>query len=262
MKMKLVTLLCLLAYCKAAPHEHHHDDHHEGHDEHHHDDHENEDHDHPHNHRLGDHLGQLLSMDQDHYHPSVGPDGKVVVDTSMVVRSVGPLNKDEKTLTLTLTYRESFIDSRLADDGRSGMATLVGKDCDQLWTPDTFFVNSVEEEVIGGIKPNCYARVNPDGRVQVSRRMRVKTKFSLNDHITKRYGLTIASYGYHKDQIEYTGSPDSVTILPSAKETIENGGLTVEEVVVANKDVTTKTGEYSILDVRFKLGELVDYNYE
>ena len=64
-------------------------------------------------------------------------------------------------------------------------------------TPKTLipllYRNSVEEEVIGGIKPNCYARVNPDGRVQVSRRMRVKTKFSLNDHITKRYGFTIAS---------------------------------------------------------------------
>ena len=67
--------------------------------------------------------------------------------------------------------------------------------------------------------------------------------------------------GYHKDKIEYTGSPDSVTILPSAKETIENGGLSVAEVVVANKDVTTKTGEYSILDVKFKLEDLVDYEY-
>ena len=35
--------------------------------------------------------------------------------------------------------------------------------------------SSVEEEVIGGIKPNCFARVYPDGKVLVSRRIKIKS---------------------------------------------------------------------------------------
>merc|ERR1711936_831718 len=132
-------------------HEHHHADHlyhheshdhdHENHDHpkdhhaHHHEDgHDEGDHDHPHNHKLGDHLGQLLNKDQEHYHPSLKPDGQVVVDTMLKIRSIGPIDPRAKTLTLVLTHREKFTDPRLADQGRTEMATLVGKDCDLIWT--------------------------------------------------------------------------------------------------------------------------------
>merc|ERR1711936_1096324 len=157
-------LLCLVAYCSAAAlangHEDHHHDHQHGHDDHdhhknheedhdadhehgdhehhhahHHEDgHDEGDHDHPHNHKLGDHLGQLLNKDQEHYHPSLKPDGQVVVDTMLKIRSIGPIDPMAKTLTLVLTHREKFTDPRLADQGRTEMATLVGKDCDLIWT--------------------------------------------------------------------------------------------------------------------------------
>merc|ERR1712168_479258 len=256
------------AYCSTAAlsnghHDHHHDHHDEDHHEHHHEedhnDHEELDHDHPHNHRLGDHLGQLLNRDQDHYHPSLKPDGQVVVDTMLKDRSIGPIDPKAKTLTLVLTHREKFIDSRLADEGRSEMATLVGKDCDLIWTPDTFFRSSVEEEVIGGIKPNCLARVDPAGNVLVSRRIKIKSvleqELPLQPPTTVT--LSVASYGYKKDDVAYTGSPDSVTIGSMAKKAFDRARLAVSVVSVENDDVTTKTGEYSALNITFKLDPLV-----
>ena len=54
--------------------------------------------------------------------------------------------------------------------------------------------NSVGEEVIGGIKPNCLARIYPDGRVLVSRRMKVQTKIARSVPILERESrLSIAS---------------------------------------------------------------------
>jgi len=301
MRVVIMLLLCLVAYCSGAAlsnghhdhhhdhdhdHDHHHEDdndhgdhkhhhadhlyHHEDHD-HNHDEHDhpqdhNEDHDHdeidhehPHNHQLGDHLGQLLNRDQDHYHPSLKPDGQVVVETMLKVRSVGPIDPKAKTLTLVLTHREKFSDSRLADEGRSGVATLIGKDCDLIWTPDTFFRSSVEEEVIGGIKPNCLARVDPAGNVLVSRRIKIKSvleqELPLQPPTTVT--LSVASYGYKKDDVAYTGSPDSVTIGPMAKKAFDRARLAVSVVSVENDDVTTKTGEYSALNITFKLDPLV-----
>ena len=68
-------------------------------------------------------------------------DGKVMVDVSMTIRSVGPLelNPGQGKLTMMVTYRESFLDKRLADANRNGTATLTGNDCAEIWTPDTFF---------------------------------------------------------------------------------------------------------------------------
>merc|ERR1712168_1426379 len=237
------------AYCSTAAlsnghHDHHHDHHDEDHHEHHHeedhDDHEELDHDHPHNHRLGDHLGQLLNKDQDHYHPSLKPDGQVIVDTMLKVRSIGPIDPKAKTLTLVLTHREKFIDSRLADEGRSEMATLVGKDCDLIWTPDTFFRSSVEEEVIGGIKPNCLARVWPNGDVLVSRRIKLKSltkQENLQPPSTVTLGL--ASYGYTTDDVTYTGSAEGVTIGSMTQKTLAKMQMKVGQVSVKNADVKT-----------------------
>ena len=33
--------------------------------------------------------------------------------------------------------------------------------------------NSIEEDIVGGVKPNCFARIDPSGQVLVSRRMKI-----------------------------------------------------------------------------------------
>ena len=42
---------------------------------------------------------------------------------------------------------------------------------DRIWTPDTFFRNSVDVKVHDLPSPNAYARVEPDGSVTLSRRL-------------------------------------------------------------------------------------------
>jgi len=80
-------------------------------------------------------------------------------------------------LDLQLTFRETFVDERLAGhahpEGR-GYVTLIGSDVAKIWTPDTFVRNSTESHVAGAIQPNVYARIYPDGKVKVSRRLNLK----------------------------------------------------------------------------------------
>lgn len=175
------------------------------------------------------------------------------------IRSVGPIDPQAKTLALVLTHREKFTDPRLADQGRTEMATLIGKDCDLIWTPDTFFRSSVEEEVVGGIKPNCLARVWPDGKVLVSRRIKIKSVLErplpLQPPTTVTLGL--ASYGYTADDVTYTGSAEAVTIGSMAKKTFDRIRIAVSQVSVETADVRTKTGVYSALNIVFQLDPMV-----
>ena len=76
---------------------------------------------------------------------------------------------------MQITYRETFEDPRLAVfPEEEPFKSLTGADVDLLWTPDTFFRNSVEEETLGALTSNSYARVHPDGTVIVSRRIKLK----------------------------------------------------------------------------------------
>ena len=42
---------------------------------------------------------------------------------------------------------------------------------DRIWTPDTFFRNSVDVKAHDLPTPNAYARVEPNGRVTLSNRL-------------------------------------------------------------------------------------------
>ena len=82
-----------------------------------------------------------------------------------------------QTVDLQVTFRERFDDKRFAglttDDPEKHL-TLTGRDVEKIWTPDTFFRNSMEEEIMGGLQPNTYARIYGTGKVQTSRRMKIK----------------------------------------------------------------------------------------
>ena len=42
---------------------------------------------------------------------------------------------------------------------------------ERIWTPDTFFRNSVDVKAHNLPSPNAYARVEPDGKVTLSNRL-------------------------------------------------------------------------------------------
>lgn len=80
-------------------------------------------------------------------------------------------------MTVEVTYREKFNDHRLKgfiDPESESYRTISGFQYAKiLWTPDTFFRNSVDEKAMGVTRLDNYARIYPNGDVQTSQRMMV-----------------------------------------------------------------------------------------
>jgi len=189
----------------------------------------------------------------------------------MFVRRLGPACTQKNELDMQLTYREVFYDERLVGQvpaGGLGYVTLIGEDVRKIWTPDTFFRNSIESHVSGAIMPNSYARIYPDGYVKVSRRVELKTACpNLKANLLAGDGascpLGIASYGYQVSDLEYTLSEDKVMIGRNTGAfwggEPDGGGLgfyiSYKDFTTERKEITTASGgNYMSILLNFNLG--------
>lgn len=200
-----------------------------------------------------------------YYNPSTKPDFKVPVKVSLYVRMLGPVHVEQNYLDMQLTYRESYFDKRLKNlvqpFGDSDYVTLTGEDVYMLWTPDTFFRNSIDEEFMGSIKPNQYARVYPSGKVLLSRRINLKvacphleTKLAANE--PAKCSLTVASYGYKMDDLHYMVEEDPLKLAEHATAFLgkyNDVPIAIEGNEWEDDEVETATGKYSVLHFNFTL---------
>jgi len=163
---------------------------------------------------------------------------------------------------MQVTHRETFADERLAGHVHEGYVSLIGKDVAKIWTPDTFFRNAIDSHISGAIQPNTYARIYPDGKVLVSRRIEISTacpgvKDSLRSNGNATCPLGIASYGYQKTDLEYFLTSDNVMVAgPAASFLGEYGGypLKLTNVSTDRKEVTTSSGsQYMSVQVNFNI---------
>lgn len=200
------------------------------------------------------------------YNPSVKPEGKVDVNITMYVRRLGRLCIHKNELDLQLTYRETFVDERLAghvhpEEGKD-YVSLISGDVAKIWTPDTFVRNSIKSQVAGAIKPNAYARLYPEGKVKVSRRLDLKVacpdaKSQLLSGNGAVCPLGFASYGYEATDLEYFLNSDDVMVGKAAAsflgqlddKPIELSGFTTDR-----KKMTTNSGStYMSVKLNFNL---------
>jgi len=231
-------------------------------------------------------------MKQPYYYNSCSkPDYKMPIKVTMYVRMLGPVCTKSNTMDMQVTFRESYYDKRLKNlvepYGARDYITLVGEDVNMIWTPDTFFRNSVEEEFMGSMKPNQYARIYPSGKVLLSRRVSLKNacpymedKFMAGSVVN--CSLAIASYGYENDEMyymvdnehdseEYMDHHDGRRNDNEDGEDDENKSLRMthyataflgkykdqavhlEDSTVEEDTVETSTGHYSVLKYNFAL---------
>jgi len=203
-----------------------------------------------------------------YYNPATKPDYKVPVKVSMYVRMLGPVHVEQNFLDMQVTYRESYYDKRLKNlvqpFGARDYVTLTGEDVYMLWTPDTFFRNSFDEEFMGSIKPNQYARVYPDGKVLLSRRINLKAacphmEEKLVSNEKANCTLTVASYGYKMDDMEYMVEDDhdeAVKLMEHATAFLGKHNdlpISIEGHDYTEDVVETATGKYSVLHFNFAL---------
>ncbi|EAW93030.1 gamma-aminobutyric acid (GABA) A receptor, beta 1, isoform CRA_a, partial [Homo sapiens] len=72
---------------------------------------------------------------------------------------------DLKDYTLTMYFQQSWKDKRLSYSGIPLNLTLDNRVADQLWVPDTYFLNDKKSFVHGVTVKNRMIRLHPDGTV-------------------------------------------------------------------------------------------------
>ncbi|ELK37979.1 Gamma-aminobutyric acid receptor subunit beta-3, partial [Myotis davidii] len=163
--------------------------------------------------------------------------------------------------TLTMYFQQYWRDKRLAYSGIPLNLTLDNRVADQLWVPDTYFLNDKKSFVHGVTVKNRMIRLHPDGTVLYGLRITTTAACMMD---LRRYPLDeqnctleIESYGYTTDDIEFywRGGDNAVTGV----ERIELPQFSIVEHRLVSRNVVFATGAYPRLSLSFRLKRNIGY---
>ncbi|KPP78386.1 gamma-aminobutyric acid receptor subunit beta-3-like, partial [Scleropages formosus] len=163
--------------------------------------------------------------------------------------------------TLTMYFQQYWRDKRLAYSGIPLNLTLDNRVADQLWVPDTYFLNDKKSFVHGVTVKNRMIRLHPDGTVLYGLRITTTAACMMD---LRRYPLDeqnctleIESYGYTTDDIEFywKGGENAVTGVAS----IELPQFSIVDYKLVSRNVVFSTGAYPRLSLSFKLKRNIGY---
>ncbi|XP_048387818.2 gamma-aminobutyric acid receptor subunit beta-1-like [Stegostoma tigrinum] len=189
--------------------------------------------------------------------------GGLPVDVGMNIdiASIDMVSEVNMDYTLTMYFQQSWRDKRLSYSGIPLNLTLDNRVADQLWVPDTYFINDKKSFVHGVTVKNRMIRLHPDGTVLYSLRITTTAACMMD---LRRYPLDeqnctleIESYGYTTDDIEFqwTGGSYAVTGV----EKIELPQFSIVEHKLVSKRAVFATGSYPRLSLSFRLKRNIGY---
>ncbi|EHB04004.1 Gamma-aminobutyric acid receptor subunit beta-3 [Heterocephalus glaber] len=158
-------------------------------------------------------------------------------------------------------FQQYWRDKRLAYSGIPLNLTLDNRVADQLWVPDTYFLNDKKSFVHGVTVKNRMIRLHPDGTVLYGLRITTTAACMMD---LRRYPLDeqnctleIESYGYTTDDIEFywRGGDTAVTGV----ERIELPQFSIVEHRLVSRNVVFATGAYPRLSLSFRLKRNIGY---
>ncbi|KAJ7415120.1 gamma-aminobutyric acid receptor subunit beta-2 isoform X4 [Willisornis vidua] len=168
---------------------------------------------------------------------------------------------DNKDYTLTMYFQQAWRDKRLSYNVIPLNLTLDNRVADQLWVPDTYFLNDKKSFVHGVTVKNRMIRLHPDGTVLYGLRITTTAACMMD---LRRYPLDeqnctleIESYGYTTDDIEFywRGGDNAVTGVTK----IELPQFSIVDYKLITKNVVFSTGAYPRLSLSFKLKRNIGY---
>lgn len=214
------------------------------------------DHHHGHGHSPLDH--HLYPKSSGYNHHVMPPTGEepLTVEVNTYIRELGPLNPQDSSFRIQLTFRQKFKDSRLTHTSNQSIH-LLGEEVKHIWSPDTFIRNERLSQLHGTLHPNVYARISQDGEVLMSEKLTVIASCAglaknLREEGSAACNFDIASYGLPDNFIKY--------VWKSGNEAVKLGENTLEflgeefglEVFgTENCTAVTATGTYDCLRIKF-----------
>ncbi|XP_036401941.1 gamma-aminobutyric acid receptor subunit beta-3 isoform X2 [Megalops cyprinoides] len=185
----------------------------------------------------------------------------VAVGMSIDVASIDMVSEVNMDYTLTMYFQQYWRDKRLAYAGIPLNLTLDNRVADQLWVPDTYFLNDKKSFVHGVTVKNRMIRLHPDGTVLYGLRITTTAACMMD---LRRYPLDeqnctleIESYGYTTDDIEFywKGGDNAVTGVAR----IELPQFSIVDYKLVSRNVVFSTGAYPRLSLSFKLKRNIGY---
>ncbi|MBN3299055.1 GBRB1 protein, partial [Amia calva] len=185
----------------------------------------------------------------------------VDVGMSIDIASIDMVSEVNMDYTLTMYFQQSWRDKRLSYTGIPLNLTLDNRVADQLWVPDTYFLNDKKSFVHGVTVKNRMIRLHPDGTVLYGLRITTTAACMMD---LRRYPLDeqnctleIESYGYTTDDIEFywKGGGNSVTGVSN----IELPQFSIMDYKTLSKKVVFTTGSYPRLSLSFQLKRNIGY---
>ncbi|TNN46044.1 Gamma-aminobutyric acid receptor subunit beta-3 [Liparis tanakae] len=171
----------------------------------------------------------------------------VAVGMSIDVASIDMVSEVNMDYTLTMYFQQYWRDKRLAYIGIPLNLTLDNRVADQLWVPDTYFLNDKKSFVHGVTVKNRMIRLHPDGTVLYGLRITTTAACMMD---LRRYPLDeqnctleIESYGYTTDDIEFywKGGESAVTGVTR----IELPQFSIVDYKLVSRNVVFSTGKHA-----------------
>ncbi|KAM4620938.1 gamma-aminobutyric acid receptor subunit beta-2 isoform 4-T4 [Polymixia lowei] len=185
----------------------------------------------------------------------------VGVGMNIDIASIDMVSEVNMDYTLTMYFQQAWRDKRLSYSEIPLNLTLDNRVADQLWVPDTYFLNDKKSFVHGVTVKNRMIRLHPDGTVLYGLRITTTAACMMD---LRRYPLDeqnctleIESYGYTTDDIEFywRGGDNAVTGV----ERIELPQFSIVDYKLISKNVVFSTGSYPRLSLSFKLKRNIGY---
>ncbi|XP_041430891.1 uncharacterized protein LOC108700058 isoform X1 [Xenopus laevis] len=193
--------------------------------------------------------------------PDFGGD-PVSVGMSIHISSIDQISEVNMDYTITMYFQQSWRDKRLAYTALPLNLTLDNRVADQLWLPDTYFLNDKKSFLHGVTVKNRMIRLHPDGTVLYGLRITTTAACMMD---LRRYPLDqqnctleIESYGYTIDDIKFfwQGGEEVAVTGVSA---LELPQFTIIETRLVSKNVVFTTGSYPRLSLSFRIKRNIGY---
>ncbi|XP_075964668.1 gamma-aminobutyric acid receptor subunit beta-1 isoform X2 [Anarhichas minor] len=191
--------------------------------------------------------------------------GGAPVDVGMRIdiASIDMVSEVNMDYTITMYFQQSWRDKRLSYTGIPLNLTLDNRVADQLWVPDTYFINDKKSFVHGVTVKNRMIRLHPDGTVLYGLRITTTAACMMD---LRRYPLDeqnctleIESYGYTTDDIEFYWQGGSNAGSVTGVENIELPQFSIMDYQTQSKKAVFATGSYPRLSLSFKLKRNIGY---
>ncbi|XP_017769896.1 PREDICTED: gamma-aminobutyric acid receptor alpha-like isoform X2 [Nicrophorus vespilloides] len=205
-------------------------------------------------------LENLLKNYESSQLPTHGQDKPTVVQTNILIRSMGPVSELDMEYSMDCYFRQYWRDRRLSFFGPIKSLSLSIKMLERIWRPDTYFYNGKNSYVHTITVPNKLLRISQDGDILYSMRLTIKAKcpMELRTFPMDRQScpLILGSYAYTSRELVYQWQNEaSVNFVP---------GMTLSQFDLMsfpyrNFTFRRREGDFSVLQVSFNLQRHTGY---